>query len=68
MSLLQKETRTAFSGAAADGNISSGMFVCSCISYYITVTPISNCFYGIIVPIEGVFPLRACFLGAKTAF
>ncbi|MBL6996607.1 hypothetical protein [Desulfobacula sp.] len=32
MSLLQRETRTAFSGEAADGNISSGMFVCSCIS------------------------------------
>ena len=34
MSLLQKDSRTAFSGEAADGNISSGMFVCNCISYY----------------------------------
>ena len=32
MSLLKKDSRTAFSGEAADGNISSGMFVCSCNS------------------------------------
>ena len=34
MSLLQKDSRTAFSDEAADGNISSGMFVCSCISWW----------------------------------
>ena len=32
MTCQQTETRTAFSGVAADGNISSGMFVCSCNS------------------------------------
>jgi len=32
MTCWQTEARTAFSGAAADGNISSGMFVCNCIS------------------------------------
>jgi len=34
MSLRQTDTRTAFSGVVAGGNISSGMFVCSCNSMW----------------------------------
>ncbi|MBT4201300.1 hypothetical protein [Desulfobacula sp.] len=45
MTCQQTETRTAFSGEAADGNISSGMFVCSCNSRWGQVIVIALFFF-----------------------